>query len=363
MSIYIHIPFCRSICTYCDFAKLYHNEEWISKYLDSLYNEIKDKYKGEEVKTIYIGGGTPSSLPIKYLNKLFDIIKIFKYKDIEFTFECNIEDINDELLILLKNNKVNRFSIGVETFNEKHLKFLGRNIKKDDIINNIELSKKYFDNISIDLMYAIPSQTLEELDNDIDEFLKIDVPHISTYSLIIEPHTAIYKKIDYIDEELDRSMYDLIIKRLDGYKHYEVSNFSKVGYESIHNMTYWNNEHYYGFGLGSGGYIDNIRYLNTRNINDYIKGNYLLEEDKLDINTIIENEFILGLRKIDGINKGSFKEKYNIDINDIDIVDKLIKENKLVDDKNNIKIRYDLIYTSNSILVEFIGRNYGKYIR
>ena len=361
ISIYIHIPFCKSICTYCDFAKLYHNKEWIEGYLESLEKEIKSNYKGEKVKTIYIGGGTPSSLPIDSLKKLFNIIKIFNYKDIEFSFECNIENINEELLELLKSSGVNRLSIGVETFNPKYLKFMGRNYNKFDIIKGIELSKKYFNNISVDLMYAFPNQTLDELKNDIKEFKKLDIPHISTYSLIIEPHTVIYNKVSNIDPELDRNMYDLIIDELNDYKHYEVSNFGKDGYQSKHNLTYWNNEEYYGFGLGSGGYIDNVRYMNTRNIKEYINGNYRLDSDILSDNEIVENAFILGLRKIDGINKEEFNSKYKLDINKIDIVNKLISENKLVDDGVNIKINNDLIYVSNSILCDFIGVDYyGK---
>ena len=360
-SIYIHIPFCKTICTYCDFCKLYHNKEWIDKYLVSLREEIESNYKGEVVETIYIGGGTPSSLPVDSLMELFDIVKIFNYQNIEFSFECNIENINVELLELLKNNGVNRLSIGVETFNPKYLKFMGRNYNKFDIINGIELSKKYFNNISVDLMYAFPNQTLDELMDDIKEFKKLGIPHISTYSLIIEPHTVIYNKVKNIDPELDRNMYDLIIDELKDYNHYEVSNFGKDGYQSKHNLTYWNNDNYYGFGLGSGGYIDNVRYMNTRNIKEYINGNYRLDSDILSDNEIVENAFILGLRKIDGINKDEFNSKYKLDINKIDIVNKLISENKLVDDGINIKINNDLIYVSNSILCDFIGVDYyGK---
>lgn len=359
LSVYIHIPFCKHICTYCDFAKMYHDDKWIDNYLDSLENEIKTNYKGEDIKTIYIGGGTPSSLSIKDLNRLFDIIKLFKYKDIEFTFECNVEDINDELLVLLKNNRVNRLSIGIETTNEKYLKFLGRTYSKSDIIKNIELSKNYFENISVDLMYALPNETIDELKEDINFIKSFDIPHISTYSLIIEPHTVIYNKgIKNIDEDLDRKMYDLICNELSNYNHYEISNFGKNGYESKHNLVYWNNENYYGFGLGAGGYINNTRYINTRNIVEYINGNYVLESNELTKDEIVENAFILGLRKINGINKIDFKNKYNLDIDDLDIVNKLIKENKLIDDGINIKINEDLIYVSNSILCEFIDRRY-----
>ena len=359
-SIYIHIPFCKHICSYCDFAKIYYDTSFVNKYLDALKKEIDKYYRGEEVNTIYIGGGTPSLLKIDELNKLFSIIKVFKLNNPEFTFECNIEDINDELLSILKNNGVNRLSIGIESTNDEILKFLNRPYNKDDIDRGIRLAKKYFDNISVDLMYAIPGETIKDLESDIDSILKYDVPHISTYSLIIEPHTKIYNDgIKNIDEELDRQMYDLICNKLSSYNHYEVSNFGRNGYESKHNLVYWNNKKYYGFGLGAGGYIDNNRYLNTRNINDYIKGNYRLEENILSINEVIENEFILGLRKLKGINKLEFKNKYNIDINSIDIVSKLINENKLIDDGEYIKIKEDLIYVSNSILVSFIGVDYN----
>lgn len=355
ISVYIHIPFCNTICSYCDFPKLYHNNENVSKYLDSLNNEIKSNYKNELVKTLYIGGGTPSCLNREELIKLFDIIKIFNIDKQEFTFECNIENINIQLLELLKQNKVNRLSIGVESFNYKYLEFLGRSYNKETIINNISLAKEYFNNISVDLMYAFPNQTLKELNSDIDEILSLNVNHISTYSLIIEPHTVIYNnKVKNIDEDLDASMYELITNRLSNYNHYEISNFAKDGYESIHNLTYWDNNHYYGFGLGSSGYINNIRYTNTRNMIEYIKGNYILDSEVLNISEDIQNEFILGLRKLKGINKNEFNNKYNQNINDNIIVKKLIKDNKLIDDGENIFIRKDLIYISNSILVEFM---------
>ena len=359
-SAYIHIPFCKTICSYCDFCKMFYNEDLVDKYLLELNNEINKNYKGETLKTIYIGGGTPSSLNIKQLNKLLNIIKIFKLEEnYEFTVECNIENITKEKLELLYKNKVNRLSIGIQTFNEKYLKFLNRNHTKEEIKEKINLAKTIgFENINIDLMYAFPEETLEELEIDINEFLKLDIPHISTYSLIIEPHTKLYiDKIKNIDEDLDRKMYDLICSKLNKYNHYEISNFGKEGYESIHNLTYWNNENYYGFGLGASGYINNIRYDNTKNINEYLKGNYIKNKEVLSKNIEIENEFILGLRKIKGINIEKFNKKYD-NIFKYDVVNRLLKENKLQKDNKNIFINNEYIYTSNNILIEFIGENY-----
>lgn len=358
-SVYIHIPFCDSICSYCDFSKFIKNSEWINKYLIALEKEINLKYKNEIINTLYIGGGTPSCLSLDELNKLFNIIKTFKLSnDYEFTFECNIDNISKEKLELLYKNGVNRLSIGVQTFNRKYLKYLNRNHSKEDIVSKIKLAKQIgFKNINIDLIYALPNQTLEELEKDIDEFIKLDINHISTYSLIIEPNTKLYiNKENNIDEDLDYDMYKLICNKLknNGYNHYEISNWERNGYESKHNLTYWNNNEYYGFGIGASGYINNIRYDNTRSFNEYINGNYIKESNKLSINETIENEFILGLRKINGINKKIFNKKYNMNIKDLEIVNKLLKENKLIEDKENIYINTKYIYISNDILVNFI---------
>ena len=359
-SCYIHIPFCNTICSYCDFCKVYYKTNLIDSYLNSLSNEIDKYYKSEVLDTIYIGGGTPSSLSINELNKLFSIINKLNISNYyEFSFECNLEDINEELLILLKKTKVNRISIGVESFNKRILKILNRRYNID-IINRINLCKKYFDNINIDLMYAIPSETIDELENDIDTFLSLDIPHISTYSLIIEKNTVMYNnKLKNIDEDTDYEMYKLIIDKLKSkYNHYEISNFSKFGLESRHNLTYWNNNNYYGFGVGASGYINNTRYDNTRSITKYIAGNYRLESNKLSYNEEVENAFILGFRKLDGINIKEFSDRYKFNPLNLNIVKKLVKENKLVIDEYNIKISDDYIYLSNDILCNFLGINY-----
>lgn len=361
-SAYIHIPFCDNICSYCDFCKLLKNDEWISLYLDTLEKEIKEKYKGEILDTIYIGGGTPSSLSISQLNKLFSILKIFNFsKTKEFTFECNIENITMEKLELLYKNGVNRLSIGIQTFNEKYLNYLNRKHDIKMIKDKITIAKNIsFKNINIDLIYALKDETIEELNNDLNLFLKLNIEHISTYSLIIEPNTKLYiKGENNIDENIDYEMYKLICKKLEknGYNHYEISNFSKTGYESKHNITYWENSEYYGFGMGASGYIDSVRYDNTRGLNEYLKGNYIRDKHLLNAKEKIENEFILGFRKIKGINKLSFKKKYNIDIKSIDIVNVLLKENKLLEDKKNIYINPKYIYVSNDILINFIDLN------
>lgn len=358
-SLYLHIPFCMQICSYCDFCKMFYNEKMVNDYLEELEKEINQEYKNDYLKTIYIGGGTPSCLNTNQLDKLFSITNKFNIEEeYEFTFECNISDINKELLEKLKQNKVNRISIGIETINEKFFKLINRYNDKDAIKEKIKLVKEYFSNINIDLMYAFPNETKEDLQNDLDFFKELDVPHISIYSLILEENTKLYiNNTKPLDDELESNMYYDIINYLEeiNYKHYETSNFSREGYESKHNLTYWNNEEYYGFGLSAGGYVDNKRYSNTRSLNNYLRGNYKLEEEELDLRTKMENELILGLRKIKGIKKDDFFSKYNFKIEDIfDIMNMVDK--KLIEDKEGyISIPKDKLYLSNQILINFIG--------
>ena len=358
MSIYIHIPFCKTICSYCDFCKFYYNEKWVDNYLIALEKEIKSKYKNEPINTIYIGGGTPTSLNIKQLEKLLQLTKLFNFEKIEFTVETNA-DLSLDKVKLLKQYGVNRISIGVQTVNPKHLKFLNRNHTKEEVINLVNLLKQYDFNVNVDLMYGMPNQTLKELEEDLDFILSLDVNHISTYSLIIEPHTKIYiDNVANIDEDLDYQMYQLINKKLKNYVHYEISNFAKEGYYSKHNLVYWNNLEYYGFGIGASGYIDGVRYDNTRSYQNYLNGNYLFESHKLSKKEKIENEFILGFRKLEGINILEFKAKYDMNVLDIGIVKKLLKEGKLSVDNGYLKINPKYIYISNTILVNFIDLDF-----
>ena len=358
-SVYIHIPFCKSICSYCDFCKMIYSESWLDTYLSELELEIDKYYEGDEINTVYIGGGTPSSLNSNQLIKLFGIIKskfdLSKLK--EFTFEMNVNDINQELCEILKNNRVNRVSVGVESFDEFNLKFLNRKHNKKEIINNIKLLKSYGFNINVDLIYALPTETFSTFKSDLNHIIMLDVNHISTYSLIIEENTMLYKNnIKNIDEELDYKMYDYICKKLKskGYTHYEVSNFSKPGYESIHNLTYWNNSEYYGFGLGASGYINGVRYDNTRSLNKYINHEYRLNEVIVSKKEDMENELILGLRKLSGVNVYNFYEKFNENIQDIFNIKDAVKNGLLKLEGNYLMIPEDKVYIMNEIINNII---------
>ena len=223
MSIYIHIPFCNSICTYCDFCKILYDRKYINDYLDNLEKEIKMRYKGEIVNTIFIGGGTPSSLNDNELIRLMNIIRVFKLnKEYEFTIECNVESITESKLEIMKNYGVNRISIGVESFDDNVIKLLGRNHTKNDVYKKIKIVKKYFDNINIDLIYAAYDD-INILKSDINCFLELDIPHISTYSLIIEDNTILkINGMKNIDEDTDYEMYKYIENTLEknNYIHY-----------------------------------------------------------------------------------------------------------------------------------------------
>ncbi len=358
-AVYIHIPFCKQICSYCDFCKFYYDQKWVREYLMALEKEIKDRYMDEKISKIYIGGGTPSALNNEELDYLFAIIKLLNLDDnIEFTFECNLSDITEDLIDKLIANRVNRISIGIESFDPEKLEFLERNADFEDAQRKIEMCKaKGLTNINVDLMYALQNETLKMLKKDLKLFLKLDVPHISTYSLMIEPNTKLYnKKIEAIDEDLDAKMYETICKTLEneGYEHYEVSNFAKPGLASKHNLTYWDNEEYYGFGLGASGYAFRVRYTNTRSLTKYITGNYVMEKEMLGEKEMMDYEIILGLRKTKGINLKHFYEKFNVNLQNQYPVDDLVKSGDLIYKDGNIFINPDKLYIMNEILIKLV---------
>ena len=359
-AVYIHIPFCKSICSYCDFCKVLYHNEWINSYLNKLNEEIDNAYMGEEIETLYIGGGTPSCLTMNELSLLFDVLKKFKLSNnVEFTFECNIEDLTQEKFEFLYNNKVNRLSIGVESFNKIKLDFMKRKqLKYKEVKNRIDLARKIgFKNINIDLIYAIPNETKKILKKDLKKVLELKPEHISTYSLIIEKNTLVgLNKIKPIEEERDFKMYDTICKKLEKkkYFHYEVSNFAKKGCESKHNLTYWNNQEYYGFGCGAAGFVEAIRYENTKSLTEYLKGNIVSSKSLMSKIDNMENELILGFRKLKGINLEEFYNKYDENMQNIFPIKPLIKNEDLIYKDGYIYINPKKIYVMNEILIKLI---------
>lgn len=358
-SIYIHIPFCRSICSYCDFTKVLYNRELVGPYLNELANEIEDAYEGELVETLYIGGGTPSCLSLEERMELAKIVKTFNLsKSVEFTYECNVEDITDDLLMDLKKMGVNRLSIGIESFDYCKLDFMNRVANYDDVESKIKAVREFgFSNINVDLMYGIPYEKLKDLKKDLNLMLKLKPEHISTYSLIIEDHTICkIREDENIREEEEARMYNHIVSKLEksGYKHYEVSNFALPNYESIHNLGYWNNCEYYGFGLGASGYIKGFRYENTRSFDEYLLGHYRNEEHLVSPQEMMDNEVMLGLRKTEGINLQDFFDKYEVNIQDVYPVKPLIRNGELIYKDGYIFINPKYIYVMNEILLKLI---------
>lgn len=360
-SLYIHIPFCRNICPYCDFTKIIKNQSFEDKYIDKLLNDINCvKRKFDKFKTIYIGGGTPSCLSFFNLERILVFLQDLKYSNAEFTIEANPEDINDSFLKLITRYGVNRISIGVQSFNEATLSELNR--KKTDFTKIISITKKYIQNINLDFIYGLPGEDEVTIENNLDNFLKLDVNHISIYSLTINPGTIFYnKKIKEIDEDLNRKYYDLICKKLieNNFIHYEISNFSKPGYESKHNFNYWHDNEFLGIGLGAFGYINDKRYSFTKNLDKYISDTNNIDFiEKLSKSEQEEEYIMLNLRTNKGINFKEFNKRFSIDFNkkyDREIK-KLKDENLIIINKESIVANHNGMAILDKIILSFFAK-------
>lgn len=319
--IYVHIPFCEYICKYCDFVKqIPKDQKTIDIYLEKLTEEINSyREHFDSIKTIYIGGGTPSMLTTLQLKKLFESLK--QIDPIEYTIELNPESYTDDKGKLFKEYGVNRVSIGVQTFNQNLLNYLGRAHKKETVIEVVRRLKLVgIERISIDLIFGIPGQTIDLIKEDIHQFKQLGIGHLSYYSLILEDKTYFYHqylrgKFVPIDEELEGSMYELIINELNGlgYQQYEISNFTRNGEVSLHNLIYWNLDEYIGVGLGAHGFLNNIRTQNERSMNKYLDHIRLMEVSQTE-SDLLADELIFGLRKTNGVNLSKINEKYRIDL-------------------------------------------------
>ena len=359
-SLYIHIPFCAHICAYCDFSKVLYNEKWAFSYLRALKKEILSyRIRKGQLKTIYLGGGTPTCLEKETLNDLLSFLRPYLRKDGEFTIEGNPEDIDDGLLEILKNNGVNRVSLGMESSEEKYLSLMGRKHTYQDVKKAVSLIKNQgIHNISVDLIYALPGETLEDLEKDIKAMLELDIPHLSAYSLTINPGTAFYNKgFKEMDDSLEADMYQLLLSsfRKGGYERYEVSNFARNGFYSKHNLTYWHDEEYYGCGLGASGYLDGIRYTNTRSLKAYSEGKYRVEEEKLSLQSQLEDFFLTNLRLSTGFSKKVFEKRFGFDFFENFSVPflKLQKQGLITQNKDAIYVTDKGMLLLDRVLLEF----------
>ena len=358
-SLYIHIPFCNKICSYCSFSKILYFPKIARKYICNLIVDLKKvKQNFNKFKTIYIGGGTPSSLSISLLENLLKYASILLLKNGEFTFEANLDSLTEEKLKMLKKYGVNRLSIGIETSSNKYLSLMNREYDFD-INKKMELVKKYFTNFNLDLIYGLPNETLLEVKKDLEFILNFKPKHISIYALEVNPNSKFY--IDGIKEEKDeilRKQYDFVVNFLknNGYKRYEVSNFALKGYKSRHNINYWKDNEYVSIGTSSSGFIDNIRYVNSSSISDYIKGKRD-KETEIITKTSDKTYYILtNLRLEEGFKLSDYKRKFNEDfyLKKKEIIDDLVKHNVLIMDKDRLRVATDYIYVLDSIVVKLI---------
>jgi len=372
---YIHIPFCVHICHYCDFNKVFLKGQPVDEYLHALKKEIimtLNEPPKNELKTVFVGGGTPTSLSAEQLKKLCEIIGSLLpvSKDAEVTFEANPGDLTEEKLYQLREGGVNRLSIGVQSFEEHLLEKIGRTHRNEDVYKTVSNAKKVgFDNISIDLMYGLPGQKLEDFIHSMKEAFSLNIQHLSSYSLIVEPKTVFYNlmrkgKLRLPSEEDDAIMYDTLMKmaKENGLKQYEISNFARPGYESKHNLTYWNNEEYYGFGAGAHSYMHQVRKSNVGPVNHYIQqihqGNLpILEESHLSVTERMEEEMFLGLRKVEGVSIETFISKYEKDPLELfsQQLAKLKRDGLIDMDSGYIKLTKKGMFLGNTVFQEFIG--------
>ena len=375
LGIYIHIPFCKQKCFYCDFCSFANKNEMQEKYVETVINEIKNITHKEKytVTTIYLGGGTPSILNPDYIKSILQEIKSsFEIlDDAEITIEINPGTVNEEKLKKYKEYGINRLSIGLQSANDKILKKIGRIHDYKQFEETFFYARKCgFKNINVDLMIGLPTQAVEDVKQTLEKIIQKNPEHISVYSLIIEEGTIIEKlinenKLQLPDEETERIMYWTVVNELkeNGYNQYEISNFSKKTYESKHNTNCWKQKQYIGLGTSAHSYLNKKRYSNTNNIEEYIKNiqenniskNITIHEEQTEESTM--NEYmLLGLRMIQGININEFKQKFKIDptIKYKEILEKLQKENLIQITKTSIKLTKQGINFGNIVWEEFI---------
>ena len=368
-SAYVHIPFCTQICYYCDFSKVFIKNQPVDAYLEHLIQETRS-YEIGKLRTLYIGGGTPTALSAQQLAYLLtELPKVMDLSEVEeFTIEANPGDLDPDKIAVLKDSQVNRVSLGVQTFDNKMLKKIGRSHQEQDIYDNIcHLKQAGFDNISIDLIYALPGQTMDQVKENVAKAINLDIPHMSLYSLILENHTVFMNrmrrgKLPLPKEELEAEMFEYIIEELEkaGFEHYEISNFSKPGFESRHNLVYWDNAEYYGLGAGASGYVDGIRYKNHGPIRHYLEaveaGKARITEEHLTLEEKMEEELFLGLRKKNGVSKARFEEKFGVSFDQRygQVVANLTEQGLLVPDDKQVRMTKRGLFLGDTVAEKFI---------
>ena len=385
IGIYIHIPFCKKKCEYCDFKSYVGKEELMEKYIKWLKYELKEVGEGNKldyeknleriavVNTIYIGGGTPSIIDEIYISEILQVIKqnYTLADEVEITIEVNPGTVTEKKLETYRRSGINRLSIGLQETHNEVLKRIGRIHTYEDFLNTYNLARNVgFTNINVDLMLALPGQSVKDLEENVEKIISLKPEHISVYSLIIEEGTPFYNKLQKNElelpkDEVERKMYWSVKNNLEnaGYVHYEISNFAKKGYESKHNLACWNQEEYIGFGVAAHSYTNNVRYSNVDRIEEYIKNfeennesdNFIFHE-KQTPSSKMKEFMMLGLRKIQGVAVQDFKNKFGT--NPIFVyrkeLEKLVNNELIEIDGDYIKLTNKGLDLANLVWEEFV---------
>ncbi|MCR5704503.1 MAG: radical SAM family heme chaperone HemW [Eubacterium sp.] len=375
IELYIHIPFCIRKCNYCDFLSAPADEETKRNYVSALIREIQQSSCEEVlVDTIFIGGGTPSILEAEQMEDILSSVRenFHICEDAEITIECNPGTVTEEKLLTYKKFGVNRISFGLQSTNNEELRCLGRIHSYEDFLESYELARKCgFDNINIDLMSALPGQTIESYEETVRKVLALNPEHISAYSLIVEEGTALKRQLDrdgydcLPSEDDEREMYyrtEQLLKEA-GYHRYEISNYAKEGLECRHNIGYWKRKEYMGFGLGAASLIGNCRYNNTSDFKCYVNAqdfeSVRVNQEQLSLKDQMAEFMFLGLRMMEGIASEEFRTTFQTDLYAVygDVIDKFIKQKLLVDNKERIYLSPKGIDVSNYVMAEFLLEN------
>ena len=358
--IYVHIPFCERKCNYCAFNSKIGGADEKNFYVDALIEEINFRADFSAVETIYFGGGTPTTLTLDQLEKILRAIEKNFCVDTcaEITIEANPGTVDENFLRGLKILGFNRLSLGVQSFDDELLKIMGRIHDSRTAIETVKLAEKFFDNVSVDLMYSLPNQTLNQLRSDLEQIKILEPQHVSIYGLEIEEGTEFFKRGVEIDEELSADMYEIITGTLPtfGYNRYEISNFAKKNFESRHNTGYWTGKKYFGFGAGAHSFDGKLRTSNVRDVATYINKNVVTIEEVVTEQAAMEEFCFLGLRMTDGISAQVFNQKFGASIFDVfgSVIDKNVRRGLLAIDGDKIFLTERGLALGNEVFGDFL---------
>ncbi len=360
-SCYVHIPFCKSICGYCDFQRAGYSEVLCDKWLDALEKEITGRKLPDNLKTMYLGGGTPSCLSLSQLKRLFELLQPYTSKIEEFTMEMNPESCSEEVVSLAASYGVNRVSLGVQSFDETLLKLMNRKHDRDMILNSIALLQNYgIDNISVDVMYSLPSQTMDQWISTLEQCVQLDITHLSMYSLTIEPASAFARaNLKPLDSDVEAQMYETAIEYLSnhGFEQYEISSFCKPGFESRHNLAYWHYDDFIGLGLGASGKMNHVRYDHPLGFHSYFSDPLKLELIELTKEDEMFEMLMMGLRLKSGMSLSLFHKRFSCFFEQVyaEPLQICLKKGWVEFDEDKIKATERGFEILNTVLEEFLS--------